>query len=74
MLTFKGKLHHRKKLHQISDTLGNYGVGVEFSDWEWKKTRDAEQGEDGVHLEVFEVSLARTGLEVHGGLNKYREA
>ena len=70
VLTFKGK-PTKKKLPQVSGTLGNYGVGVEFSDWEWKKTRDAEQGEDGVHLEVFEVS-SETGLEVHGGLNKYR--
>ena len=72
VLTFKGK-PTKKKLHQISDTLGNYGVGVEFSDWEWKKTRDAEQGEDGVHLEVFEVS-SETGIGIHSGLNKHRNS
>ena len=70
VLTFKGK-PTKKKLHQISSTLGNYGVGVDYSDWEWKKTRDAEQGEDGVQWDVFEVS-SETGVAIHSGLTKHR--
>ena len=70
VLTVKGK-PTKKKLHQVSGTLGNYGVGVNYSDWEWKKTRYTEQGEDGIHLEVFEVS-SETGLVLHRGLDKHR--
>ena len=70
VLTFKGK-PTKKKLHQISGTLGNYGVGVDYSDWEWKKTRGAEQGEDGVQLDVFEVR-SESGITLHRGLNKHR--
>ena len=72
VLTFKGK-PTKKKLHQVSGTLGNYGVGVNYSDWEWKKTRYTEQGEDGIHLEVFEVS-SETGVGIHSGLNKHRNS
>ena len=72
VLTFKGK-PTKKKLHQVSGTLGNYGVGVEFSGWQWKKTREVEQGEDGVHLEIFEVS-SETGFVLHQGLDKHRRS
>ena len=70
VLTFKGK-PTKKMLHQISNSLGNYGFGVDYSDWEWKKTRSTEQGEDGVQLNVFEVS-SEAGVGIHGGLNKRR--
>ena len=72
VLTFKGK-PTKKKLHQVSGTLGNYGFGVDYSAWEWKKTRGAEQGEDGVQLDVFEVSSA-AGIVRHRGLDKHRNS
>ena len=70
VLTFKGK-PTKKKLHQIAHTLGNYGVGVDYSDWEWKKRRRTERGEDGVQWDVFEVNSA-AGVVIHQGLNKHR--
>ena len=70
VLTFKGK-PTKKKLHQIAHTLGNYGVGVDYSDWEWKKRWGTEQGEDGVQLDVFKVSSA-AGVVIHQGLDKHR--
>ena len=36
VLTFNGK-PTKRKLHQVSGTLGNYGFGVDYSAWEWKK-------------------------------------
>ena len=69
VLTFKGK-PTKKKLHQISNTLGNYGLGIAYSHWKWKKS--TEQGEGGVQLEVFEVS-SPVGVTLHRGLDKHRK-
>ena len=60
ILTFNGK-RTKKKLHKISNTLGNYGAGVDYSGWDWKKRKwhDKEYADDGSLLDVFEVQSAR---------------
>ena len=72
VLTFKGR-PTKKKLHKVSQFLGNFGSGATFDDsWKWtKRSYSRETASDGTELEVFEVR-SNAGITLYKKLGKNR--
>ena len=72
VLTFKGR-PTKKKLHKVSQFLGNFGSGVTFDDsWKWtKRSYTREAASDGTELDTFEVR-SNAGITVYKKLGKNR--